>query len=84
MGAQGVAFFFAEAGLEEGAEEDGLDVATVVLVGGGKQGAEFGRGQLDGVYIGKEAAVEVIHPCLRPARAGLESFIWRKRPPMRS
>jgi hypothetical protein len=49
MGAQGVAFLFAEAGLEEGAEDDGLDVAPVVLVGGGKEGAEFGQGLLDGV-----------------------------------
>jgi len=37
MGAQGVAFFLAEAGLEQRAEDDGLDVAPVVLVGGGKE-----------------------------------------------
>ena len=61
MGAQGVALFLPEAAFEERAEDDGLDIAPVVLIGGAEQRTELGRGQLNGVHRGEETAVEVVH-----------------------
>ena len=38
-----------------------MDATPIVLIGGTEERTEFGRGQLDGVHLGEEAAVEVVH-----------------------